>query len=168
MKIFFMKINFISLGCDKNLVDSEMMLGAIAEDNGTEYIFTDDGKIVDSVPNYGGLKIKEARTIDGAENYSCIVDINSVDRTKMKVDGADNSVYIKEYEENEYCMISCKEDWNITTSAFENFVGVNAVAAGAGVNLMLACDFIYASDKARFMEAFAKVGLISSTFISSR
>lgn len=37
---------------------------------------------------------------------------------------------------------------------------VNAVAAGAGVNLMLACDFVYASDKARFMEAFAKVGLI--------
>ena len=26
-----------------------------------KYIFTDDGKIIDSVPNYGGLKIKEAR-----------------------------------------------------------------------------------------------------------
>ena len=26
-----------------------------------KYIFTDDGRIVDSVPNYGGLKIKEAR-----------------------------------------------------------------------------------------------------------
>ena len=26
-----------------------------------KYIFTDDGRIIDSVPNYGGLKIKEAR-----------------------------------------------------------------------------------------------------------
>ncbi len=34
-----MKIHFISLGCDKNLVDSEMMLGMLAQ-NG--YTFTDD------------------------------------------------------------------------------------------------------------------------------
>ena len=37
---------------------------------------------------------------------------------------------------------------------------VNGVTAGAGVNLMLACDLIYASAKARFGESFAKVGLI--------
>lgn len=37
---------------------------------------------------------------------------------------------------------------------------VNGVTAGAGVNLMLACDLIYASNKARFGESFAKVGLI--------
>lgn len=34
-----MKIHFISLGCDKNLVDSEMMLGMLAEKG---YVFTDD------------------------------------------------------------------------------------------------------------------------------
>lgn len=37
---------------------------------------------------------------------------------------------------------------------------VNGVTAGAGVNLMLACDLVYASHKARFGESFAKVGLI--------
>lgn len=37
---------------------------------------------------------------------------------------------------------------------------VNGVAAGAGVNLMLACDLVYASTKARFAESFSKVGLI--------
>ncbi len=37
---------------------------------------------------------------------------------------------------------------------------VNGVAAGAGVNLMLACDLVYACDKARFAQSFAKVGLI--------
>lgn len=34
-----MKIHFISLGCDKNLVDSEMMLGTLAQKG---YSFTDD------------------------------------------------------------------------------------------------------------------------------
>ena len=28
---FFMKIVFVSLGCDKNLVDTEMMMGQLAE-----------------------------------------------------------------------------------------------------------------------------------------
>ncbi|MDE6203424.1 MAG: 30S ribosomal protein S12 methylthiotransferase RimO, partial [Lachnospiraceae bacterium] len=34
-----MKILFISLGCDKNLVDSEVMLGMLSEEG---YFFTDD------------------------------------------------------------------------------------------------------------------------------
>ena len=34
-----MKILFISLGCDKNLVDSEVMLGTLAQRG---YCFTDD------------------------------------------------------------------------------------------------------------------------------
>ena len=37
---------------------------------------------------------------------------------------------------------------------------VNGVTAGAGVNLMLACDLIYAVDTAKFAQSFAKVGLI--------
>ncbi|MGE4350517.1 MAG: enoyl-CoA hydratase/isomerase family protein [Candidatus Berkiella sp.] len=37
---------------------------------------------------------------------------------------------------------------------------VNGVAAGAGVNLMLACDLVYAVDSARFAQSFVKVGLV--------
>ena len=37
---------------------------------------------------------------------------------------------------------------------------VNGVAAGAGVNLALACDMVIASDKATFIQSFIKVGLI--------
>ena len=41
-----MKIMFVSLGCDKNLVDSEMMLGMLAQKG---YSFTDDETEADIV-----------------------------------------------------------------------------------------------------------------------
>lgn len=37
---------------------------------------------------------------------------------------------------------------------------VNGVAAGAGANLAFACDIIIASEEARFVQSFVKVGLI--------
>ena len=37
---------------------------------------------------------------------------------------------------------------------------VNGVAAGAGANLALACDIVIASHSAKFIQAFAKIGLI--------
>jgi 2-(1,2-epoxy-1,2-dihydrophenyl)acetyl-CoA isomerase len=37
---------------------------------------------------------------------------------------------------------------------------INGVAAGAGCSLALVCDYIIASDKASFMEAFVHVGLV--------
>ena len=37
---------------------------------------------------------------------------------------------------------------------------VNGVAAGAGVSIALACDLVYASEDARFIQAFVRIGLI--------
>lgn len=37
---------------------------------------------------------------------------------------------------------------------------VNGVAAGAGVSLALACDLVYASEGARFIQAFSRIGLV--------
>lgn len=40
---------------------------------------------------------------------------------------------------------------------------VNGVAAGAGVSLALACDLVYASEDARFIQAFIRIGLVSDS-----
>lgn len=37
---------------------------------------------------------------------------------------------------------------------------VNGVAAGAGANIALACDFVVASNSTNFVQAFSKIGLI--------
>ncbi|WP_111732172.1 2-(1,2-epoxy-1,2-dihydrophenyl)acetyl-CoA isomerase PaaG [Roseovarius amoyensis] len=40
---------------------------------------------------------------------------------------------------------------------------VNGAAAGAGANLALACDMVLAAESARFIQSFAKIGLIPDT-----
>jgi len=40
---------------------------------------------------------------------------------------------------------------------------VNGVAAGAGANLALACDFVLASSDATFIQSFSKIGLVPDT-----
>ena len=46
---------------------------------------------------------------------------------------------------------------------FPVICAVNGVAAGAGANLSLACDIVMAADSAKFIQSFAKVGLIPDT-----
>lgn len=47
-----------------------------------------------------------------------------------------------------------------TKLPFPTIAMVNGVAAGAGANVALACDFILAGKSAKFIQAFCKIGLI--------
>jgi 2-(1,2-epoxy-1,2-dihydrophenyl)acetyl-CoA isomerase len=48
----------------------------------------------------------------------------------------------------------------IRSLEFPVICAVNGVAAGAGANIALACDIVLAAQSARFIQSFAKVGLV--------
>ncbi len=48
----------------------------------------------------------------------------------------------------------------IRSLEFPVVCAVNGVAAGAGANIALACDIVLAANSARFIQSFAKVGLV--------
>lgn len=50
--------------------------------------------------------------------------------------------------------------WRLRGIEKPMIAAVNGVAAGAGANIALACDVIYAARSASFIQAFSKIGLI--------
>jgi 2-(1,2-epoxy-1,2-dihydrophenyl)acetyl-CoA isomerase len=44
---------------------------------------------------------------------------------------------------------------------------VNGVAAGAGANIALACDFVVSSEHGSFIQAFSKIGLVRNLFLAA-
>lgn len=61
-----------------------------------------------------------------------------------------------------------ERDWNplvrrLVSMPFPTVCAVNGTAAGAGVSIALACDIVIAAQSAKFIQSFAKIGLIPDT-----
>ena len=54
----------------------------------------------------------------------------AVDANFDRFDDAGNQLNVTEFEDNQYCEVTCKEDWQITMDSFGNYAGDKAVAAG--------------------------------------
>lgn len=72
----------------------------------------------------------------GGGSKACVVNVTEYTSSSKKEDftmkdEAGNEISSKAFSNNQYCKVSCKEDWQISMSSFGNYVGVNAVAAGS-------------------------------------
>lgn len=47
-----------------------------------------------------------------------------------KYDDVENLINVDSYNDNRYCQVTCKEDWELSMDSFGNFIGADAVAAG--------------------------------------
>lgn len=71
----------------------------------------------------------------------CIVNVSDEFKTETRgmfdrTDDNGNSINVESYSNNEYCAVTCKEDWILTMDTFGNYVGPRAVAAGTWFQIL--------------------------------
>lgn len=84
---------------------------------------------------YNGSKTGQGSGYQNAIG-ACVVNVeedirHADDDNFEKEDDNGNSISVESYENNTYCRVNCKEDWQLSMDGFGSFVGEKAVAAGS-------------------------------------
>lgn len=82
---------------------------------------------------YDVTKILEAHDDETTENYSWIISkyASAVSQKVNFYDVAGNKYNLDMFSGNDFCDVSCKEDWQFNFPSLNNYVGKNAVRAGS-------------------------------------
>lgn len=89
--------------------------------------------------NYDTYSLKEAyvgSVRNSKQNFACVVDVTynattSKNKTKTKVDYEGNKHTVQATASNPYCVVSCREEWDISMPSFNSFTDKYAVLAGS-------------------------------------
>lgn len=136
---------FVAAGCCQEIEDEETYSYVVNNICGGECTTSTLPQICSyDINNLGQSDLYEIR--DGAflnggtlnDNISeCVVNTKDIYETDAAVDAnfdrfddAGNQLNVPEFEDNQYCEVTCKEDWQITMDSFGNYAGDKAVAAG--------------------------------------
>lgn len=136
---------FVAAGCCQEIEDEETYSYVVNNICGGECTTSTLPQICSyDINNLGQSDLYEIR--DGAflngsslnDNISeCVVNTKdlyendaAVDANFDRFDDAGNQLNVTEFEDNQYCEVTCKEDWQITMDSFGNYAGDKAVAAG--------------------------------------
>lgn len=89
--------------------------------------------------NFDTYSLKEAyvgSVRNSKQNFACVVDVTynastSKSKTKTKVDYEGNKYTVQSTASNPYCVVSCREEWDISMPSFNSFTREYAVLAGS-------------------------------------
>ena len=137
-----MKILFISLGCDKNLVDTEMMLGQLSQEG---FTFTDDEYEAEVIVINTCCFINDAKE----ESINTILEMAELKKSRPQLDfcnllltlGSKGAVYYPKNGGQKIAVPACKVEKVVdTTGAGDTFIGyfTAELAKGLSVEICLA------------------------------
>ena len=96
--------------------------------NAVEVYHIREGYQISVVDNKAVYNMNLGQCSVDLRNYAAASDTEK--KQFIKQDGAGNILTLKQYEDNPYCQVTCREEWDMTLGAFGSFMGAESVRAG--------------------------------------
>ena len=96
--------------------------------NAVEVYHIREGYQISVVDNKAKYNMNLGQCSVDLRNYAAASDTEK--KQFIKQDGAGNILTLEQYEDNPYCQVTCREEWDMTLGAFGSFMGAESVRAG--------------------------------------